>query len=65
MSRAAAVNHDYFDNRFFHPGSRLVVYRRDPREGTDPGDCANQLPQQLPARATVKPVWHITGVSRL
>ena len=34
-----AVNRDYFENRFSHPGSRLVVYRRDPREGIDPGDA--------------------------
>ena len=34
-----AVNRDYFERRLSHPGSRLVVYRRDPREGTDPGDA--------------------------
>ena len=34
-----AVNRDYFEHRFSHPGSRLVVYRRDPREGSDPGDA--------------------------
>ena len=35
----AAVNQGYFEHRFSHPGSRLVVYRRDPREGTGPGDA--------------------------
>ena len=35
----AAANRDYFERRFSHPGSRLVVYRRDPREGSDPGDA--------------------------
>ena len=34
-----AANRDYFEHRFSHPGSRLVVYRRDPREGSDPGDA--------------------------
>ena len=34
-----AVNRDYFTDRFSHPGSRLGVYRRDPQEGTDPGDA--------------------------
>ncbi|MDE0097193.1 MAG: alpha/beta fold hydrolase, partial [Gammaproteobacteria bacterium] len=34
-----AVNRDYFKDRFSHPGSRLVVYRRDPSEGTDPNDA--------------------------
>ena len=34
-----AVNRSYFEERFSHPGSRLVMYRRDPREGTDPGDA--------------------------
>ena len=34
-----AVNQGYFEHRFSHPGSRLVVYRRDPREGTGPGDA--------------------------
>ena len=34
-----AVNRDYFEHRFSHSGSRLVVYRRDPREGTDPDDA--------------------------
>ena len=34
-----AVNRDYFTDRFSHPGSRLGVYRRDPREGTDPNDA--------------------------
>ena len=33
-----AVNRDYFEHRFSHPGSRLVVYRRGPREGAGPGD---------------------------
>ena len=33
-----AAARGYFENRFSHPGNRLVVYRRDPREGTDPGD---------------------------
>ena len=33
------VNRGYFETRFSHPGSRLVMYRRDPREGTDPGDA--------------------------
>ena len=47
-----AATRGYFENRFSHPGSRLVVYRRDPREGADPGRSANQLLQQLPARAT-------------
>ena len=35
----AAVNRGYFEHRFSHPGSRLVVYRRDPREGADSGDA--------------------------
>ena len=34
-----AVNRSYFENRFSHPGSRMVVYRRDLREGTDSGDA--------------------------
>ena len=34
-----AVNRDYFAQRFSHPGSRLVVYRRNPSEGSDPGDA--------------------------
>ena len=34
-----AVNRSYFEQRFSHPGSRLVVYRRDPREETGPGDA--------------------------
>jgi len=29
----------YFETRFSHPGSRLVVYRPDPREGPDPADA--------------------------
>ena len=46
-----AVNRDYFEKRFTHGGSRLVVYRRDPREGTDGGDARisyrnSLLPQQ-------------------
>jgi len=35
----APANRGYFVNRFSHPGSRLVVYRRDPREGADPDDA--------------------------
>ncbi|MCY4470686.1 MAG: alpha/beta hydrolase [Thiotrichales bacterium] len=34
-----AVNRGYFEHRFSHPGSRLVVYRRDPAEGADPDDA--------------------------
>ena len=34
-----AVNQGYFEHRFSHPGSRLVVYRRDLQEGIDPGDA--------------------------
>jgi len=34
----AAAARGHFENRFSHAGSRLVVYRRDPREGADPGD---------------------------
>ena len=34
-----AANRGYFQNRFSHSGSRLVVYRRDPREGIDPTDA--------------------------
>ncbi len=34
-----AVNRGYFEHRFSHPGSQLVVYRRDLREGIDPGDA--------------------------
>ena len=33
-----AANLDYFLNRFSNSGSRLLVYRRDPREGADPAD---------------------------
>ena len=29
----------YFETRFSHPGSRLVVYRPDPREGPDSADA--------------------------
>ena len=47
----AAANRAWFETRFSHPGSRLVVYRRDPREGVDPADAriryANSLlPEQ-------------------
>ena len=34
----AAAARGYFENRFSHPGSRLLVYRRDPQEGADPDD---------------------------
>lgn len=34
-----AVNRRYFEERFTHPGSRLMVYRRDPREGNGPRDA--------------------------
>ena len=34
----AAAAQGYFENRFSHPGSRLLVYRRDPQEGADPDD---------------------------
>ena len=34
-----AVNRNYFELSFSHPGSRLVVYRRDVQEGIDPGDA--------------------------
>ncbi len=34
----AAAARGYFENRFSHPESRLLVYRRDPREGADPAD---------------------------
>ena len=34
-----AVSRGYFEHRFSHPGSRLVVYRRNPGEGPDPGDA--------------------------
>ena len=46
-----AVNRSYFEQRFSHPGSRLVMYRRDPREGDHPGDARirfrnSYLPEQ-------------------
>ena len=46
-----ATNRAWFETRFSHPGSRLVVYRRDLREGVDPADVriryANSLlPEQ-------------------
>ena len=34
-----AVNRSYFEHRFSHAGSRLVVYRRNPGEGIDPADA--------------------------
>ena len=34
-----AVSCSYVEQRFSHPGSRLVVFRRNPSEGTDPGDA--------------------------
>ena len=34
----AAAARGYFENRFSHPESRLLVYRRDPREGADTAD---------------------------
>ena len=34
-----AVNRSYFEHSFCHPGSQLVVYRRDLQEGIDPGDA--------------------------
>ena len=34
-----AVSRGYFEHRFSHAGSRLVVYRRNPSEGIDPGDA--------------------------
>ena len=33
-----AAARGYFEDRFSHPESRLLVYRRDPREGADPDD---------------------------
>ena len=52
-----AVNRDYFENRFSHPGSRLVVYRRDPREGTDPDDA------RISYRNSFLPEQRIAGFS--
>ena len=54
-----AVNRDYFENRFSHPGSRLVVYRRDPREGTDPDDT------RVNYRNSFLPEQRIAGFSHL
>ena len=34
-----AAARGYFERRFSHRGSRLVVYRRDAREGADPTDA--------------------------
>ena len=52
-----ATNRDYFEHRFSHPGSRLVVYRRDPREGTDQGDA------RVSYRNSFLPEQHIAGFS--
>ncbi|MXY65767.1 MAG: alpha/beta fold hydrolase [Gammaproteobacteria bacterium] len=54
-----AVNRDYFEDRFSHPGSRLVVYRRDPREGTDPNDA------RISYRNSFLPGQRIAGFSHL
>ena len=52
-----AVNRSYFENRFSHPGSRMVVYRRDPREGTDSGDA------RISYRNSFLPEQRIAGFS--
>ena len=34
-----AAVHRYFEDRFSHPGSRLLAYRRNPKESIDAGDA--------------------------
>ena len=52
-----AVNRGYFEHRFSHPGSRLVVYRRDLQEGIDPGDA------RVSYRSSFLPEQRIAGFS--
>ena len=52
-----AVNRGYFEHRFSHPGSRLIVYRRDPREGADPDDA------RISYRNSFLPEQRIAGFS--
>ena len=52
-----AVCRSYFEQRFSHPGSRLVVYRRNPSEGTDPGDA------RISYRNSFLPEQRIAGFS--
>ena len=53
----AAANRDYFLNRFSHPGSRLLVYRRNPQGGTDPADA------RISYRNSFLPEQRIAGFS--
>ena len=51
------VNRVYFEHRFSHPGSRLVVYRRNPVEGTEPDDA------RISYRNSFLPEQRIAGFS--
>ncbi len=51
------VSRGYFERHFSHPGSRLVVYRRDPGEGTDPVDV------RISYRNSFLPEQRIAGFS--
>ncbi len=55
----AAAARDYFENRFSHPGSRLLVYRRDTQEGADPDD------RRISYSNSFLPGQRITGFSHL
>ena len=52
-----AINRSYFEHRFSHAGSRLVVYRRDPGEGIDPADA------RISYRNSFLPEQRIAGFS--
>ena len=52
-----AVNRSYFEHRFSHSDSRLVVYRRNPSEGTDSGDA------RISYRNSFLPEQRIAGFS--
>ena len=54
-----ATDRAYFEHRFSHPGSRLVMYRRNPGEGTDPGDA------RISYRNSFLPGQRIAGFSHL
>ena len=55
----AAANRGYFQKHFTHPGSRLLVYRRDPREGADPAEA------RISYRNSSLPGQRIAGFSHL
>ena len=54
-----ASNFNHFRSRFNHPGSRLIVYRQDPQEGTDPDDG------RISYRNSLLPEQRVAGFSHL